>query len=86
MSRSVPKNGMTNGLRPLAVGALSGMLAGILFWAIAILIQATRHSGVTTATRQPNPYRMPSPWTRDESVHNGLKGPASIPNHGPSLG
>ncbi|SRR5713226_9561370 len=40
MSRSVPKNRMANGLRPLAVGALSGVLAGILFWAIAILIQA----------------------------------------------
>jgi len=40
MLRSVPKNGMANGLRPLAVGALSGVLAGILFWAIAILVQA----------------------------------------------
>lgn len=35
-----PKNGTASGLRPLAVGALSGVLAGILFGAIAILVQA----------------------------------------------
>jgi hypothetical protein len=49
MSRPVHEDARANGLRPMAVGALSGVLAGTLFWVIAILVQAAL-TQVTIAT------------------------------------
>jgi hypothetical protein len=65
-SRPIPENGTAHGLRPLAVGALSGALAGTLFGAAAILVQAAL-TQVTVAS-----------YGRTAAVDNAMTGDAFV--------